>query len=90
MKNRDKELSKALAEFTTHLIDMYDTEDQSSKNQIIVKDVFAGASCGSLVDYAKEMRFMAQTNMSLVEITELEKRSRDGRNASLDNKNERT
>ncbi len=82
MENRDKELSKALAEFTTHLIDRYDADDQSAKNQIIVKGVFAGASCGSLVEYAKEMRSLAYDSMSIVEIAALAIRSSDGKSKS--------
>ena len=90
MKDREKELSKALAEFTTHLIDRYDSDYQSAKNQLIVKGVFAGASCGGLVYYAKKMRSLAYEGLSLAEIAELEKRSLDGKSASLENKSERT
>lgn len=88
MKDRDKELAKALAEFTTFIIDRYDTKHQSARNQILVKGVFSGASCGSLVEYAKEMRELAFEHMSLLEIANIEKRSGDGKNANLENNNE--
>lgn len=84
MKDRCHKLSNALAEFTTHLIDMYDTKNQSAKNQILVKGVFSGASCGSLVDYAKEMRSFAYEGMSIEEIAELAIRSNDGKTKSGD------
>ena len=51
--NRDHEISRALAEFATFVIDNYDTTHQSGRNQVFVKGVFSGASCGSLVDYAR-------------------------------------
>ncbi len=89
MNNREKELSKALAEFTTHLIDRYDTKHQSAKNQILIKGVFSGASCGSLVDYAKKMRSLAYEGMSVVEIAQIEKRSCNGKTKSGE-KNDRT
>jgi len=84
VKDRCHKLSLALAEFTTHLIDRYGTEDQSAKNQILVKGVFAGASCGSLVDYAEKMRSFAYEDMSIVEIADLAIRSSDGKTKSGD------
>ncbi len=68
-----------LAEFTTFVIDKYDTNEQSSRNQILVKGVFAGASCGSLVEYAKEQRRIAYLSLSTEEILEIETRSRSGK-----------
>lgn len=90
MQNRDHEISIALAEFTTFVIDKYDTKHESAKNQMFVKGVFSGASCRSLVDYAKKMKFLAQESMSLDEITKLEERSCDGKNSILENNNERS
>jgi len=84
MEDRCHKLANALAEFTTHLIDRYDTEDQSARNQILVKGVFAGASCGSLVDYAKKMRSFACESMSVAEIAAIATRSSDGRTKSGD------
>ena len=88
--SRDHEISRALAEFAIFVIDKYDTEHESSKNQIFVKGVFSGASCRGLVDYARKMRLLAQESMSLAEIAKLATRSSDGKNASLGKKNERT
>ncbi len=74
----EHELAHALAEFTTYVIDRFDTNDPSSRTQIIVKGVFAGASCGSLVEYAKKQRSLAYGYISVEEIADILKRSRDG------------
>lgn len=83
MKDRCHKLSKALTEFTTFVIGKYDIPHQSAKNQILVKGVFSGDSCESLVDYAKDMRSFAYEDMSIVEIAEIEKRSCNGKNAQI-------
>lgn len=70
------ELAYALAEFTTYVIDRWDTDDPSARTQLFVKGVFGGASCGSLVEYAKEQRALAYKYLSQNEIKEIETRSK--------------
>lgn len=70
------ELAYALAEFTTYVIDRWDTDDPSARTQLFVKGVFGGASCGSLVEYAKGQRALAYKYLSQNEIEEIETRSK--------------
>lgn len=83
-KNR-KEMKKvnkiayALAEFTTFVIDKYDTDDPSARTQLFVKGVFGGASCGSLVEYAKKQRLVAYRYLSPKEIKQIEERAEEGK-----------
>lgn len=79
MKKINHKLAHALAEFTTFVIDKYDTEDPSARTQIFVKGVFSGASCGSLVEYAKKQQSLAYKYLSQTEIEVIEKRSQDGK-----------
>lgn len=75
-KNLEHELAYALAEFTTFVIDKYDTEDPSGRTQLFVRGVFGGASCGSLVEYAKEQQSLAFKHISSEEINDIETRRR--------------
>ncbi len=77
------ELAHALAEFTTFVIDKYDTDDPSCKTQILVKGVFAGSSCGSLVDYAKDKQSLAYTYLSQEKIDAIKERNRSGKDGKL-------
>jgi len=77
------DLAYALAEFATHVIDRYDSDDPSARTQILVKGVFAGASCGSLVEYAKEKLLLAHTYISPKEIEDIKRRNMDGKNCNL-------
>ena len=70
----EKEIAIALFEFTTYVIDRFDTDDQSGKNQLFVKGVFGGASCGSLVEYAKKCRSAAQSFLTADEIYSIKTR----------------
>lgn len=79
MKNMNHELAHALAEFATFVIDKYDAEDPSARTQIFVKGVFAGASCGSLVEYAKNQLSLAYQHLSPKEIEVIKRRSQDGK-----------
>lgn len=74
----EKRIAYALAEFTTFVIDKYDTSDPSSKTQLLVRGVFGGASCGSLVEYAKKQRLVAYEHLSQDDIEEIKNRSKDG------------
>jgi len=73
------ELAYALAEFTTHAIERWDSDDPSARTQLFVKGVFSGASCGSLVEYAKKQRELAYKHLSPTEIEEIKRRAKDGR-----------
>lgn len=72
-------IAYALAEFTTFVIDKYDTDDLSARTQLFVRGVFGGASCGSLVEYAKEQRMAAYKYLSQEEIRQIEKRANEGK-----------
>lgn len=73
------QLALALAKFTTYVIDRFDTDDPSAKTQILVKGVFAGASCGSLVECAKEQRSLAYKYISCEEIADILRRGEEGK-----------
>lgn len=77
-KDDVKHLAYSLAEFTTFVIDKYDTDHPSSRNQIFAKTVFAGASCGSLVEYAKTQRSKAFSFLTEDEVERIKTRSNDG------------
>lgn len=64
----------ALFEFTTYVIDRFDTDDPSARTQLLVRGVFGGASCGSLVEYAKTCRLAAQKHLTTDEINSIKKR----------------
>lgn len=72
------ELAYALAEFTTYVIERWDTDDPSARTQLFVKGVFAGASCGSLVEYAKKQRALAYRYLSPLEIEDIKRKSKNG------------
>ena len=74
-KDLNHQLAYALAEFTTFVIDKYDTEDPSCRTQLFVRGVFGGASCGSLVEYAKEKQLLAFRHISSEEISDIKNRS---------------
>ena len=79
--NKDdiEQLAFALAEFTTFVIDKYDTDDPSGRTQIFAKTIFAGSSCGSLVEYAKRQRYVAYSFLSENEVQKIEARSSEGK-----------
>ncbi len=68
-------IAYALAEFTTFVINKYDTDDPSAKTQLFVRGVFGGASTGSRVEYAKKQRLAAYEYLSPEEIEQIESRS---------------
>ena len=70
-------LAYALAEFATFVIDKYDSDDPSSRTQILIKGVFAGASCDSLTEYAKKKRSLAYKYISPTEIKDIEDHRRN-------------
>lgn len=77
------ELAHALAEFTTCVVDRFDTNDPSAKNQIPVKGVFSGSSCRSLVEYAKEQRELAYKYISFAETVRIMERSQEGKGGNV-------
>ncbi len=74
-----KHLAHSLAEFTTFVIDKYDTDDPSARTQLFVKGVFGGASCGSLVEYAKRQQSKAFNFLTEDEVEKIKARSREGK-----------
>lgn len=74
MSEINHQLAHALAEFTKFVIDKYDTDDPSARTQLFVRGVFGGASCGSLVKYAKIKQSLANKYLSQEEIKAIENR----------------
>jgi hypothetical protein len=55
----NKKMAKALSKFAQYFIDIWDCENQDGKNQVFMKGPFSGGSCGSVVEYAKKMKALA-------------------------------
>jgi len=60
LSEQNREMAKALGKFAQYFIDLWDCENQDGKTQIFMKGPFVGGTCGSVVEYAKKMKALAE------------------------------